>query len=73
MFEKVRTYNKTKVEVCRNCQGSGVAYTVPEFHPHGKEPDPEPYECPVCAGSGRVEKKLDIVITITPYRGEVVK
>lgn len=73
MFEKVRTYNKTKVEVCRNCQGSGIVYSRPEFHPCGKESDMESYECSVCAGSGRVEKKLDITITINPYCGEVVK
>ena len=67
MSEKVRNYDKESIEVCRNCKGTGVAYTVPEFHPYGKEDDPQPYECPVCQGSGRVKKTLNIEITIEPY------
>jgi DnaJ-class molecular chaperone len=69
MCEKVRHYDKESIEVCRNCKGTGVAYTVPEFHPYGKEKDPEPFECPVCKGSGRVKKTLNIEITIEPYAG----
>lgn len=67
MSEKVRNYNKESIEVCRNCKGTGVAYTVPELHPCGKEDDPQPYECPICRGSGRVKKTLNIKITIEPY------
>lgn len=33
MSEKVRNYDKESIEVCRNCKGTGVAYTVPKFHP----------------------------------------
>lgn len=70
MSEKVRNYDKESIEVCRNCKGTGVAYTLPEFHPYGKEDAPEPYECPVCQGSGRVKKTLNIEITIEPYPGK---
>lgn len=70
MPEKVRNYDKESIEVCRNCKGTGVAYTEPEFHPYGKEDDPQPYECPVCQGSGRVKKTLNIKITIEPYPGK---
>lgn len=69
MSEKVRSYAKESIEVCRNCKGTGVAYTVPEFHPYGKDDDPVPHECPVCNGSGRVRKTLKIEITIGPYPG----
>ena len=62
MSEKVRNYEKESIEVCRNCKGTGIAYTVPEFHPYGREDDPQPYECPVCRGSGRVKKTLNIEI-----------
>lgn len=72
MSEKVRNYDKESIEVCRNCKGTGVAYTVPEFHPYGKEDDPIPYKCPVCNGSGRVKKRLKIEITIEPYPGSGV-
>lgn len=44
MSEKVRNYEKESIEVCRNCKGTGIAYTVPEFHPYGREDDPQPYE-----------------------------
>lgn len=37
MSEKVRNYEKESIEVCRNCKGTGIAYTVPEFHPYGRE------------------------------------
>lgn len=30
MSEKVRNYDKESIEVCRNCKGTGVAYTEPE-------------------------------------------
>ena len=66
MSEKVRNYEKESIEVCR----TGIAYTVPEFHPYGREDDPQPYECPVCRGSGRVKKTLNIEITIEPYPGK---
>lgn len=69
MSKKVRNYSKEFVDVCRNCKGSGIVYPVPDFHPHGKEQVPEPCECSVCNGSGRVKKKLDIEITIEPYTG----
>jgi len=59
MSEKVRNYEKESIEVCRNCKGTGIAYTVPEFHPYGREDDPQPYECPVCRGSGRVKKDAE--------------
>lgn len=71
MSEKVRNYEKESIEVCRNCKGTGIAYTVPEFHPYGREDDPQPYECPVCRGSGRVKKTLNIEITIEPYPRQV--
>ena len=44
MSEKVRNYEKESIEVCRNCKGTGIAYTVPEFHPYGREDDPQPIE-----------------------------
>lgn len=70
MSEKVRNYEKESIEVCRNCKGTGIVYTVPEFHPYGREDDPQPCECPVCRGSGRVKKTLNIEITIEPYPGK---
>ena len=27
MSEKVRNYEKESIEVCRNCKGTGIAYT----------------------------------------------
>lgn len=67
MSKKVRDYNKGSIEVCRNCKGCGMIQSLPEFHPHGKEFIPTPVQCPICAGSGRVTKKVHIEITITPY------
>ena len=69
-MEKRTEFTRNTIEVCRNCKGTGIAYTVPEFHPYGREDDPQPYECPVCRGSGRVKKTLNIEITIEPYPGK---
>jgi len=69
-MNKRKEFAYDKIELCRNCKGTGVAYTVPEFHPYRKEDDPQPYECSVCQGSGRVKKTLNIEITIEPYPGK---
>lgn len=61
---KVRLYNKVRIEVCRNCHGAGAIHTVLNFDPH--MPHQSMCECPVCAGSGTVRKKLKIEITIEP-------
>lgn len=66
-MEKVRNINRERIEVCRNCQGSGITYPVPDFHAHSKG-ELEPTTCPVCEGSGRITKKLNVSITITPYK-----
>jgi DnaJ-class molecular chaperone len=68
---KTREYTRERVELCRNCQGAGVVFTTPDFHPHGREVEATPIECPVCGGSGRVRKVLDIKITIEPYAKEI--
>lgn len=71
MCEKVSHFDKECIEICRNCKGTGVVYTVPELHPYEKEDDLEPDECLICKGSGRVKKMLNIEIAIEPYKGSV--
>lgn len=58
---KERQYQFTKIELCRNCGGTGKEKTI-----LGLLDD----KCTVCAGSGRVEKHTEITITVKPYGTE---
>lgn len=67
---KNRTFDYTKIEICRNCHGAG-------FVVGGYNAQVAPV-CPVCKGSGRVMKHVNGSITITacsepdntdPYEG----
>lgn len=60
-MEKVRQYQFTKIEICRNCGGTGKEKTILGLLEN---------TCPVCDGSGRVEKHTEITITVKPYGTE---
>ncbi len=59
-MSKKRKYDKEKIDVCRNCHGSGV---VPIYQ------DGPLSTCPVCRGSGHIKKTVKIELTIEPYTG----
>ena len=54
---KVRKFTSERIEICRNCLGSGK---VEELFTTKR--------CPVCEGSGRVDKTTEITITVEPHR-----
>jgi DnaJ-class molecular chaperone len=58
-MQKVREYHKNTIEICRNCGGTGRDRSVLGLIKS---------ECPVCDGSGRVEKTTDITITVRPFK-----
>ena len=58
-MEKERQYQFTKIEICRNCGGTGKEKTIVSLVNR---------RCPVCCGSGRVEKTTDITIKVKPYQ-----
>ena len=58
-MEKTRQYEFKKIEICRNCNGTGKEKTILGLLRNS---------CPVCDGSGRVEKTTDITITVRPYK-----
>lgn len=60
-MEKERQYQFTKIEICRNCGGTGKEKTIRSLFKS---------KCPVCNGSGRVEKHTEINITVKPYGTE---
>lgn len=57
-MEKERKYQFTKIEICRNCGGTGKEKTVMALFKS---------RCPVCDGSGRIEKHTEITITVRPF------
>lgn len=61
-MNKVREVKRGSVEICRNCQGSGTVV--------GNAGGDSVQQCPVCLGSGRVKRMLNITITIVPYTSE---
>ena len=60
-MEKERQYQFTKIEICRNCGGTGKEKSILSLIKS---------ECPVCCGSGRVEKHTEITIMVKPYGTE---
>lgn len=65
-MRKERNYKKTLRQICRNCQGSGKI--VSSENPGADLKNLE--TCPICEGSGWINKTLDIDITIEPYHKE---
>ena len=49
-MEKVRQYESNRIEICRNCGGSGKDKSILGLLKS---------RCPVCEGSGRVEKTTE--------------
>lgn len=69
---KTRNYHFDKIEICRNCQGSGMVHPQVEGRwllRRMQCPD-RLVTCEVCGGSGRVKKASDITITVEPYHPE---
>lgn len=58
-MKKVRQYGFEKIEICRNCGGTGKDKTIMGLLDS---------KCPVCEGSGRVEKHTEINITVRSFR-----
>lgn len=54
---KVRKFTSERIEICRNCLGSGTVEALFTTK-----------RCPVCEGSGRVDKTTEITITIEPHK-----
>ncbi len=60
-MEKHKHYENDRIEICRNCGGTGKEKTIRALFKSA---------CTVCNGSGRVEKHTEINITIKPYGTE---
>lgn len=76
---KVRQYKSDRIEICRNCGGTGTVERLMLANPSGsvllkmfkgKSEFTKTVTCPVCEGSGRVEKHTEITITVKPYGTE---
>lgn len=55
---KKRTFEYTKIEICRNCHGAG-------FVAGGYNSQVAPV-CTVCAGSGRITKSVKGSVSVEP-------
>jgi len=67
---KIRNYISDRIEICRNCLGTGTVEEEKGGITGLFRPGFLKAECPVCGGSGRVRKIVDITITIEPYAPE---
>ena len=77
-MEKERQYQFTKIEICRNCGGTGKVEEEEEKKmglmgrmglrlPRPAGTPSGRGTCPVCDGSGRVSKTTEITITVRPF------
>lgn len=56
------------VELCKDCEGTGTAYTYPE---HDKlRQYPTAVTCTTCEGSGRVLVSKEIEIIVEPFKNK---
>lgn len=72
-MEKHKHYENDRIEICRNCGGTGVVEPEREWRLKrvlGLPREIASGRCQVCNGSGRVEKHTEINITIKPYGTE---
>lgn len=60
-MEKRKEFVNEKIELCRNCQGTGEVETKPVFGRAKVE------TCPVCGGSGLMKKRTEGVVMVEPY------
>lgn len=61
-MEKRTEFNRSHIEVCRNCKAEG--YVMESPYANGKT------KCPVCHGSGLVRKTTVGTVIIEPYEKE---
>lgn len=68
-MEKVRKYESRKIEICRNCGGSGMVHPQVEGNwllRRMQCPD-RLVACDVCGGTGRVRKLVEITVTVESF------
>lgn len=58
---KRKEFVNEKIELCRNCQGTGKVETKPVFGRAKME------TCPVCMGSGLMKKHIEGTVEVEPY------
>ena len=64
-MEKTRQYQFDRIEICRNCGGTGVVEKLGLLgHVLPKE---RTEACPVCEGTGRVRKLVEITVTVESF------
>lgn len=68
IMEKVRQYESSKIEICRNCGGKGMVKPEKGFFERMLDCPHRMVPCPVCNGSGRVEKHTAITVTVRSFQ-----
>ena len=69
VMEKERQYQFDRIEVCRNCGGSGMVHPQVEGNwlLRRMQDAGRLVACDVCNGTGRVEKHTEITITVRAF------
>lgn len=67
-MSKTRNYKFDKIEICRNCLGTGIVKPDKGFFERMLDCPHRTVTCPVCQGSGRVDKTTEITITVEPHK-----
>lgn len=67
-MKKCKEFAYEKIELCRNCGGTGKVETVDGFRVFKRTSKTE--TCPVCGGTGRMMKHITGTVEVEPY-GEV--
>ena len=72
-MEKVRQYKSDKIEICRNCGGTGVVEPEREWRLKrvlGLPRETASGQCQVCNGTGRVRKHTEITVTVRSFESD---
>lgn len=61
-----KRYQHPTIELCKDCEGTGIAY---EYHEHDVlRQEPKAVECITCEGSGRVYVSKKTEITVEAFK-----
>ena len=64
-MNKRKEFAYDKIELCRNCDGVGTVEIVRDYKTFERASATE--TCPMCGGAGRILKRIEGTVEVSPY------